>query len=210
MQSFCLDRTIHLTREAFNDKSLIPGSIDINGNKFHFRHSKMELPIEHLGLAILCYEQARDSFYTTVFNKDGERRIIFEQPPEWTHISDFLKNFSNDSLCWYKNEHNEPLQLPQKPDGTIEKPDLSKSYKYFDINESNEITSDENAYRVGAVTQAVHSAILLYQAELVSNGVVTTLEELAEVVDSEKAALNANLESLASRQIQTVENEPNE
>lgn len=63
MQRVCLDKTLNLTRAIMNRDLQVPDFIKVQRvyspmDSFSFINSDVELPIEHLGLAVLSYQNA--------------------------------------------------------------------------------------------------------------------------------------------------------
>ena len=180
MANICLDKTIGETLKYLNGQSEMPSCIkvvDFCGMpySFGFKNSgKFEMPIEHIGLAKICYEEALKTFYTTKVNPDGSTQKVFERLSEGNHVSDCLNNLSMDIFSWYKGSNQEPLKLVQFPECLVHKPDLINYDKYCDIYSQK--MDEQNVARIDVVDSAIKSAIQVYASELVASGEVSNSE----------------------------------
>ena len=189
MTNICLDKTIGETLKYLNGATEIPNSIQVVDfcgmpSTFGFKSGqKFETPIEHIGFAKLCYEEALKTFYTTKVNQDGSIETVFERLSDGQHVSDCLNNFSNDIFSWYKGRDCKPLELVVFPECFIHKPDLINYEKYCNFDSDNE--NNQNIYRIDVADNAIKSAIEVYTSELLSRGEATE-EECAHIKSEEE------------------------
>ena len=202
MGKICLDKTINESLKILKNEEQTPDVMEVSkffglmcGFSFKNSNKNQLIPIEHIGLAKLCYEQAVNMFYTTKINQDGSTEKVFEKLPEGSYVSDCLKNFSNDALHWYKDSSGEEIKLTKLPECIVCKPDLTKCEKFFEPNSQN-----QNASRLDAVEEAVSQAISLYSSQLLSQGEVSSSEELFKIKEEESNKLDLNLKELYSNQ----------
>ena len=180
MEKICLDKTINESLKFLKGQNEVPSCIEVVDYcgmpySFGFKNSgKLETPIEHIGLAKLCYEEALKTFYTTRVNPDGSTQRVFEKLPEGSHIADCLNNLSADIFSWYKDSNGEPLKLTVFPEGIVQKPELINYQKYLDLDSQN--IDRQNMSRVDVVDNAIKSAIQIYTSELVATGDVSEKE----------------------------------
>ena len=94
----CLDRTIGVTRDIMNGEIELPEYIKVNKvlggmSSFSMGYSKVELPIEHIGLAYLVAQAARQQFTVTCTACGCETTVPFEPKNDRpVYCSDCYKN----------------------------------------------------------------------------------------------------------------------
>ncbi len=178
MQRVCLDKTLNLTRAIMNRDLQVPDFIKVQRvyspmDSFSFINSDVELPIEHLGLAVLSYQNAVEQFNFTRIDKDektGERTETQEFESligTGAHISDFLRSLSADSLNWYFNQN-----------GMLKFQFVSNTVPFKNTSDFHQCKLYDEAgqdIRELAVTEAYHQAVKGYVAE--------TMEEKGDTSD---------------------------
>lgn len=132
MDKICLDKTVRTTREIMNEDISIPEGIRVEKilggmSSFRLGYSSTKLPIEHIGLASLALESARDGFSMKVKNDQGKEYRTFElvRHNEGHYIANFLQNVNPDSLNWYENKDGEELKM-EYVSSQVMRPDLTR------------------------------------------------------------------------------------
>ena len=167
-----LDKTIALTREIMNGNAQVNKYININKQfgemvSFNFTacSSSKPIPIEHIGLAEMAYNQAVSVFSTTVVNKGEEPKTVFEPLTEGSNLSNFIDNCQQDTLAWYKQGDKNLSMNYAWGESKVLRYDLTKFQRFYDKH--TEACSDREATIVGVMDCAMKE--YLTQAE--ANGV---------------------------------------
>lgn len=170
MQKICLDKTVNLTRGVMNREMTPPDYVKVfdfcgEMHAFKFVDSKVQLPIEHLGLAMLSYNNAIKQYCIIECGRDektGEQtRTLKFEPLIGTdsHISDFLTSISPEALNWYSGS-----------DGAYKMEYLGGSVQYKnpkDFNQCKVFNDKGEDLRELTITEAYRQAVRGYVANTV-------------------------------------------
>lgn len=177
MDQICLDRTVRETRDILNEDTQLPKYVKVTRElgamkSFHFGHSQVELPIEHIGFATLASELARREFSVLVKGKEGEyRHFEMIQHEQGGAIANFLNYLVPDTLNWYKSaKDGTPYQYTYVGSKVLREPTTN----YTQCKAVDEQTGVD--YRELALTEAYKYAVGDY---------IQTLTEIGECEENE-------------------------
>ncbi len=208
----CLDRTIGVTRDIMNGEIELPEYIRVNKvlggmSSFSMGYSKVELPIEHIGLAYLVGQAARKQFTVKTQGSDGkffDRFELVNQDYDY-YIADCLRNVSPDALNWYTRKDGSTMDMPYVNSQVLR--EIVTGHTQCKV--TNEQGQD---LRELAITEAYKNAVGEY---------VETVGEISECPNSEffkeyavdfvncdMAAFNAQMEQLKAQSMKLVPQDP--
>ncbi len=210
MRKICLDKSIYLTRAIMNKKIQVPSFVNLirdglgNINSFKFVDSKVEMPIEHLGLGVLAYKGAVDQYIVTrvgIDSNTGEKCEIREfEKLEGTssHIANFLVSLEPDVLNWYSDD-NGALKLISYS-GFMPSIDPSNYTKCKLINEEGQDVREQ------VVTEAYKQAVVGYMLGSMEESDSTQEsfeDDMLDFLEEDKCIFNDVMEQL---KLQATEN----
>lgn len=213
METISLDKSIKISRRIINEDYEVPDSIEIIKefgamDRFKFSNSNIELPIEHIGLAVLSFNNASDQFtfkkldVNSETGKMTETRVFESLVGTNLHVSDFLSSLAPNALNWYKNEQGTFIMHEW---GKYIPPRDMKNY----VN-CKTYNSDGLDLREVAVQEAYSQALLNYVKQEVDEmkdpqSDLKTLEALDAFVKEDLSNFNKNFDVLKKQSQEYLE-----
>ena len=203
-----LGDTVLESLAILNGSKSCPDSIMVVGDSFRFYgDNHILIPMNHIGLASICWQKALDTFYPVSYNEKGEEERHFTPLPKGKHVADCLKEFSNDILCWYERAsidlaQSGPLDLTARNCSleTLSQQTFNKSFikhQYYCSTSSYDMRK-QNDYRVETIVQAIAEAQNVYFEELKSNNPSMSPEEFSHIEGAEDFSFFTNLQTLCA------------
>lgn len=213
MENICLDKTISLTKAIMKRTQEVPKSITIHRgvdpkySSFNFVNSKTAMPIEHLGLAVLSYNNAVEQYKVTrVDNSNGEKTETkeFENLENTgSYISNFLDTMSPDALNWYENKGN-------VLDFTFYKNRVSHQDLYH-FDQCKAINEKGEDIREQVVREAYTEAVKEYVCESVNNSqdgeMLENMDNLNDFVTKDTINFEVRMQELKSQADKLIPNQ---
>ena len=213
MQTIYLDKTISLTRAMINKDMGIPSFIKVVKElgairRFSFVNSRVEMPIEHLGLAVLAYKNAVEQYSVTRVEKENATGKI-EETSEFDpligtgcYIADFLQSMSPDVLNWYSKDGN-ILEIKQIGNKVIHAnlSNYNQCKVYNDEGEDLRQLAVEEAY-----SQAVKGYVSNALSNIKNSGDVESVSSLHDFMAEDSTKFSDALGNLELESVRLVLN----